>query len=45
MMNMFKVLYETAKNDPKEFWSSILFFALMFTGLWTLLWLNFIINK
>jgi hypothetical protein len=45
MKNMFKVLYETAKNDPKEFWGGILFMVLLFCGLWGSLWFNFIINK
>jgi hypothetical protein len=42
---MFKVLFQVAKEDPKEFWSGILFFVLMFTGLWTLLWLDVIIDS
>lgn len=44
MKTMFKVLFQAAKEDPKEFWSGLLFIIVLFTGLWGLLWLNAIIN-
>jgi len=40
MKTMFKVLYQTAKEDPKEFWGSLLFLVGLFVGLWGLLWLE-----
>lgn len=40
MKDMFKVLYEYAKEDPKDFMLSVIFFTLMMVFLWGSLWLH-----
>lgn len=40
MMEMFKTLYEYAKEDPKDFILSISFLVLMFVMFWAALWLH-----
>jgi hypothetical protein len=40
MKTMFKVLYQTAKEDPKEFWGSLVFLVGLFVMFWATLWLE-----
>jgi hypothetical protein len=39
MKTMFKVLYQMVKEDPKEFWGSLIFLVALFGGFWATLWL------
>jgi hypothetical protein len=40
MREMFKVLYEYAKEDPKDFITSVIFVTFLFVFLWGSLWLH-----
>ena len=37
---MIQVLYEHAKNDPKDFILSVLTIVMLFVGLWGTLWIH-----
>jgi hypothetical protein len=40
MKEMFKVLYDYAKEDPKDFICSVIFLVSLFGLLWATLWLH-----
>lgn len=40
MKEMFKVLYDYAKEDPKEFIGSVIFVTSIFVLFWATLWLH-----
>jgi hypothetical protein len=44
VLEMFRVLNEARKEDPKEFYSSIAFMVLLFGGFYAAVWIDAIIN-